>query len=221
DMAQEEIARVSQITQQTLRFYRQSSSPTLIQPADVLDSVLDLHHGRANAAKVQTIRRYRNGAELYAFSGEMRQLFANFVGNALDAMPNGGKMYLSVRASQAWYQPEVEGVRITIADTGSGMTEAVRERIFEPFFTTKEITGTGLGLWISSEIIAKHQGTVRVRSRAVAIGELDIEQGNGSTVLDDVSNHAHSAQRKSDSGTVFMLFFPFNGLADNATIEES
>ena len=109
DMAQEEIARVSQITQQTLRFYRQSSSPTLIQPADVLDSVLDLHHGRSNAAKVQTIRRYRDAVELYAFSGEMRQLFANFVGNALDAMPNGGKMYLSVRASQAWYQPEVTG----------------------------------------------------------------------------------------------------------------
>ncbi|HTU50490.1 MAG TPA: ATP-binding protein [Acidobacteriaceae bacterium] len=217
DMAQQEIARVSQITQQTLRFYRQSSSPTLIQPADVLDSVLDLHHGRSNAAKVQTIRRYRDGAELYAFSGEMRQLFANFVGNALDAMPNGGKMYLSVRASQAWYQPEVQGVRITIADTGYGMTEAVRERIFEPFFTTKEITGTGLGLWISSEIIAKHQGTVKVRSRpAVAVAEND-----GTTDAGIASGNATTSAGKCSSGTVFMLFFPFNGLADSAVTEES
>jgi signal transduction histidine kinase len=220
DMAQQEIARVSQITQQTLRFYRQSSSPTLIQPADVLDSVLDLHHGRSNASKVQTIRRYRGAVELYAFSGEMRQLFANFVGNALDAMPKGGKIYLSVRASQAWCQSEVTGVRITIADTGSGMTEAVRQRIFEPFFTTKEITGTGLGLWISSEIIAKHQGTVRVRSRPAAeVGEKT--ETNGSAEFDAAANQANSSPQKCDSGTVFMLFFPFNGLTDTAVPEEA
>jgi signal transduction histidine kinase len=218
DMAQQEIARVSQITQQTLRFYRQSSSPALIQPADVLDSVLELHHGRSNAAKVKTIRRYRDGAELYAFSGEMRQLFANLIGNALDAMPNGGKIYLSVRASQAWYQPEVQGVRITIADTGSGMTEAVRQRMFEPFFTTKEITGTGLGLWISSEIIAKHQGAVRVRSRA-AVEVAEIET-NGSAVFGDGSSKPKPATRKCNSGTAFMLFFPLNGLSNAAMTEE-
>jgi signal transduction histidine kinase len=220
DMAQEEIARVSQITQQTLRFYRQSSSPTLIQPADVLDSVLELHHGRANATKVQTIRRYRDGAELYAFSGEMRQLFANFVGNALDAMPNGGKIYLSVRTSQAWYQPEVEGVRITIADTGSGMTKTVRERIFEPFFTTKEFTGTGLGLWISAEIIAKHQGTVRVRSRTVA-AVAEAGEADGNVGAATASDHPKPSARKKESGTVFMLFFPFNGLAETPATEES
>lgn len=220
DMAQQEIARVSQITQQTLRFYRQSSSPTLIQPADVLDSVLDLHHGRSNASKVQTIRRYRGAVELYAFSGEMRQLFANFVGNALDAMPNGGKIYLSVRASQAWCQPEVTGVRITIADTGSGMTEAVRQRIFEPFFTTKEISGTGLGLWISSEIIAKHQGTVRVRSRPAAeVGEKT--EADGGAEFAAAANQANSSPQKCESGTVFMLFFPFNGLTDTAMPEEA
>ncbi|HET9098812.1 MAG TPA: ATP-binding protein, partial [Acidobacteriaceae bacterium] len=219
DMAQQEIARVSQITQQTLRFYRQSSSPTLIQPADVLDSVLDLHHGRANAAKVQTVRRYRDGAELYAFSGEMRQLFANLVGNALDAMPNGGKMFLSIRASQAWHQPEVHGVRITIADTGSGMTEAVRQRIFEPFFTTKEITGTGLGLWISSEIIAKHQGTVRVRSRPAAVAEM--VESDGIAEAAAVSGAPQTLAPKTNSGTVFMLFFPFDGVTDRARTEVS
>jgi signal transduction histidine kinase len=97
------------------------------------------------------------------------------------------------------------------------MTEAVRQRIFEPFFTTKEITGTGLGLWISSEIIAKHQGTVKVRSRpAVAMAENDetAETANA-------SGYERASSRKCDSGTVFMLFFPFNGLSENATTEES
>ncbi len=218
NMAQQEISRVSQITQQTLRFYRQSSKPTLINPADVLDAVLDLHHGRSNAAKVQTFRRYRDAVELFAFSGEMRQLFANLIGNALDAMPNGGRLYLSVRASHAWYQPEVQGVRITIADTGSGMTEAVRQRIFEPFFTTKEMTGTGLGLWISSEIIAKHRGTVRVRSRPAAKAA-EKSEGNGSADFAAESERTNFYGVKTGSGTVFMLFFPFCGLADQVAAE--
>ena len=188
NMAQQEIARVSQITQQTLRFYRQSSNPSLISPGDLLDSVLGLHQGRLNATNVKVLRRYRDSVELRALSGEIRQLFANLVGNALDAMPKGGRLFLDVGASRGWKEPEVRGVRVVVADTGCGMTEAVLQRIFEPFFTTKEVTGTGLGLWISSEIIAKHQGTVRVRSRPANNGE--------------------------GGGTVFMLFFPFNGLAE-------
>jgi signal transduction histidine kinase len=205
DMAQREIARVSQITQQTLRFYRQASKPVLTSPAELLDSVLSLHQGRLYSAKVKVDRRYSPGAEVLAFSGEMRQLFSNLIGNALDAMPKGGRLILSVRPSRAWNQienqPEISGVRIVVADTGSGMNLAVRRRIFDAFFTTKETTGTGLGLWISSEIIAKHQGTVRVRSCAAGDSRKSIP---GSASLD-----SHTA--KHGSGTVFMLFFPHDG----------
>ena len=95
------------------------------------------------------------------------------------------------------------------------MTDAVRQRIFEPFFTTKEITGTGLGLWISSEIIAKHQGTVKVRSRpAAALAEND-EAAQAATA----SGEQTASARNCGSGTVFMMFFPFNGLSDSATTE--
>lgn len=79
------------------------------------------------------------------------------------------------------------------------MNQAVRERIFDPFFTTKETTGTGLGLWVSSEIIKKHQGSVRVRSRPAP---------------DDPG-------RQAASGTVFMLFFPFDGNASQAWAEHA
>ncbi len=197
DMAQQEIARVSQITQQTLRFYRQSSKPVLTRPADILDSVLSLHQGRVYSAKIHVDRRYRRGAELLAFSGEMRQLFANLIGNAIDAMSKGGRLILAVHPSRAWDRPEIQGVRITVADTGSGMNAAVRKRIFDAFFTTKETTGTGLGLWISSEIIAKHQGSVRVRSVP-----------------------AEAATENQRAGTVFMLFFPFEGAASKAWQEQ-
>ncbi len=209
DMAQQEIARVSQITQQTLRFYRQASKPALISPAELLDSVISLHQGRIYSAKIQVDRRYRQDTELLAFSGEMRQLFANLVGNALDAMPRGGKLVLSVRPSRAWNRPEdqpkVPGVRIVVADTGVGMNPAVRRRIFDAFFTTKETTGTGLGLWISSEIIAKHQGTVRVRSCPV------------DPPLEPATLDLPTA--KHGSGTVFMLFFPCEGHSSRAWTE--
>ena len=165
--AQAELARVSEITQQTLRFYRQSSSAGPANLAEVLDSLLTLYRSRLAASRVTVERRFRGEPQVWGFGGELRQLFANLMGNAVDAMPQGGELVLSVRRGcgrrldGAWS----EGVRVSVTDTGMGMAEATRRRIFEAFFTTKQATGTGLGLWISAEIIAKHGGTVRVRSR--------------------------------------------------------
>lgn len=179
--AQAELARVSEITQQTLRFYRQSSSASMTNLVEVMDSLLMLYKSRLMASHVKVERRFREEPQVYGFGGELRQLFANLVGNAADAMPRGGMLTLGVRRGcgrtldGTWRQ----GVRVTVTDTGSGMSEATRRRIFEAFFTTKDATGTGLGLWISAEIIAKHGGTVQVRTR----------QGAG-------------------SGTSFMIFFP-------------
>jgi signal transduction histidine kinase len=208
EMAQQQIARVSQITQQTLRFYRQSSRPEHTNLAELLDSVLDLHQGRLNATRIDVIRRYRDAPELFAFAGEMRQIFANLVGNAVDAMPKGGRLTVSVRESRAWnpQQHELRGLRIVIADTGSGMNEAVKKHIFDAFFTTKETTGTGLGLWISSEIITKHKGTVRVRSRPWQHRTGDSD-GVAATELQPA---------RLASGTVFMLFFPLESDASRS-----
>lgn len=225
EMAQQEVARVSHITQQTLRFYRQSSQPVYLNLCELLDSVLTLYNGRLSANNVEVIRRYRDNAELFAFSGEMRQLFANLIGNAADAMPKGGRLALSVRRSRAWKQPEVAGLRVVVADTGHGMTENVRKHIFEAFFTTKEATGTGLGLWVSSEIIEKHRGTVRVRSRSSAPAEPASPAPHASTTppgspdLEGSGTQAPAGQRPS--GTVFMLFLPFDAIRKRAAEENA
>ncbi len=187
DLAQHEISRVAEMTQQTLRFYRQSTLPVVANVAELLDSVLALNKGRLHGLQIEVSREIGPNVELYCFSGEMRQLFANLIGNAIDAMAHGGQLWLSVRWSQSWVDG-TPGIRLFVADNGCGMTKATRLRIFEPFFTTKETTGTGLGLWVSSEIIAKHKGTVRVASRQP-------EAANG-----------------KPSGTVFMLFFPEEGI---------
>jgi signal transduction histidine kinase len=185
NLAQNELARVSAITQQTLRFYRQQTQPQMANLCELLDTVITLHQGRLNSSYIHLNRRYRGNVEIFALGGELRQLFANLIGNAIDAMGQGGNLRIDVRASRHWKTGE-EGVRIVVADTGSGMTPEVKDRIFEPFFTTKEATGTGLGLWVSAEIVQKHSGILQVRSR---------------TAL--------------PSGTIFMLFFPNDGVAAN------
>lgn len=165
EMAEHEVQRISEITQQTLRFYRQSTLPGRANLAELVDSVLRLHQSRLKNRGIAVERRYNAEMDLYCFAGEVRQIFANLVGNAIDAMPDGGRLLVRARRSRDWQAPERIGVRFLVADTGSGMKPAVLKHIFEPFFTTKEKTGTGLGLWVSYEIVLKHKGFVRVRSR--------------------------------------------------------
>ncbi|HEV2272863.1 MAG TPA: ATP-binding protein [Acidobacteriaceae bacterium] len=188
ETAQNEVSRISEMTQQTLRFYRQATLPALANIPELLDSVLALFHPRVSSLRVEVLRDYDRETDLFCFSGELRQVFANLVANALDAMSEGGRLWVKVRRSRSWADGS-PGVRVFVADNGCGMTLATRLRIFEPFFTTKEATGTGLGLWVSDGIIQKHKGTVRVASRFEG-----------------------SPKNGIKSGTVFMLFFPEGGV---------
>jgi PAS domain S-box-containing protein len=192
DMAQHEARRISEITQQTLRFYRQSTLPARANMGELLDSVLSLYQGRLNILNITVERDYDPAMDLFCFAGEIRQVFANLVGNAIDATSAGGRLVIRARRSRNWKDPSQTGVRLAVADTGAGMRPAVLERVFEAFFTTKEVTGTGLGLWVSHEIIQKHKGLVRVRSRAAHEGPEPLTP---------------EAPTRT-SGTVFLIFFP-------------
>jgi PAS domain S-box-containing protein len=164
ELAQNELNRVSQITVQTLRFYRASTRPVLTDIQDLIQTVLTLLDSRLRNQRIEVIRDLRGHPAIYAHDGEIRQVVANLVGNAIDALPEGGRIVIRAACSHNW-RHGTEGVVITVADTGTGMDPLTRSRIFEPFFSTKGDTGTGLGLWVSSEIAAKHQGYLRVRSR--------------------------------------------------------
>jgi signal transduction histidine kinase/HAMP domain-containing protein len=179
--AQAELARVSEITQQTLRFYRQSTHPALTNVAEVINSVLALYNPRIVSARVTLRKQFRGEPLIFGFGGELRQLFANFIGNALDAMPEGGRLHLRLRPGSGHRADGLwcHGTRVTVSDSGSGMSPDTMKHIFEAFFTTKQVTGTGLGLWVSDEIVRKHHGSVRLRSR-----------------------------QSHPSGTTFTLFFP-------------
>ncbi len=162
--AEEELGRASQIANQALRFHKQQSSAVTTDVAELLDSVLTLYRGKLSRNKIHVILEAEDCPPLVCYAGEIRQVLANVVGNAADAMPNGGTLRLRVRPVTDWRHRE-PGVRLTISDTGHGMSAETRRHIYEPFFTTKGEIGTGLGLWVSAGIVEKHRGSVHVRSR--------------------------------------------------------
>jgi signal transduction histidine kinase len=165
ETAERELARVSEITTTTLKFYRQGSRPAPVKIPEILDSALAVHHPRLVAAGIRVERRFEPAPPILGMSGELRQVFSNLVGNALDAMRSGGRLMVHVYASREYAKGLRPGVRVAIGDTGAGIPAEVRRRVLEPFVTTKGDTGTGLGLWISSEIIHKHGGHLSLKTR--------------------------------------------------------
>ncbi len=124
---------MSEITQQTLRFYRQSTLPARATMEELLDSVLDMYSARLSTQGIMLERRYEPSLDVYCFAGEIRQVISNLVSNAIDATAGGGRLIVRARRSRDWVHPVRDGVRMTIADTGSGMIRGVRERLFEAF----------------------------------------------------------------------------------------
>lgn len=163
-IANDEMARVRHIAKQTLAFYRDSESPIPVSLRRILEDVLGAYYRQIRLSRV-SVERHMDGDDLVlGFPVELRQVFINLIGNALQAMPDGGTLRVSLRHCQE-YAPGSgrSGIRVNITDTGVGIPVKNRRRIFEPFFTTKADKGTGLGLWVSRGIVQKLEGAIRFR----------------------------------------------------------
>jgi PAS domain S-box-containing protein len=184
--AERELRRVSVIANQTLRFHKQSSSPQEISGDQLIKSVLSLFQSRLVNSGIRVEERKRATLAVRCFEGEIRQVLSNLLSNAIDAVQplGGGRLLLRSHAGREWTTGR-PGLVITVADTGRGMPASVARRIFEPFYTTKGASGTGLGLWVSNEIVRRHHGTLRFRS----------------------------SEKEGRSGTVFALFLPFDAVS--------
>ena len=167
ELSVQELDRVALITRQTLAFSRETSAPKLTDLADLARSVVQIFGPRLMVRGIEVNETYGGGTEVMAFAGELRQIFSNLLSNSMDAFATKGRMYVRVRGAT---DPKsgVATVRMVVADTGSGIPPGNLSKIFEPFFTTKEIVGTGLGLWVTRQLVDKHKGTLRVRSRVGA-----------------------------------------------------
>jgi len=173
-LAERELERVALITKQTLGFYRETNGlPSRVRVADVLDELLDLYGSKLKNQSIWVSRKYGATGDVHAVEGEIRQIVSNLVANSIDAMRQGGTLHL--RTSGPLTIKGRPMIAVTVADTGEGIPAEHLKRIFEPFFTTKQSVGTGLGLWVTKELVSKNEGLIRIRSR--------IEKGTVTTVL--------------------------------------
>ena len=168
-LAEQELQRVAHITRQTLSFYRESKMPIAVMLTEILDDVVGLQERQIHNSHIKLVKKYRTPGTVHGFPVELRQVFLNLVGNAIQAMPNGGNLRLTVREDYDWTLDR-RGISVSIIDTGVGVKPQDSRRLFEPFFSTKSTKGTGLGLWISKGIVQKYEGRISFRSRRSAAG---------------------------------------------------
>ena len=178
--AEHELARIAHVTRQTLGFYRDTTSPHVMDLTKIVEEAVSLYLPRIQAKHIRLSREYDETVKITGLPGEIRQVVSNLVANAIDALPAAGALRIRVHHSRELNNSHRAGGRIVIADTGSGIRPDHRKKLFEPFYTTKQDVGTGLGLWVSREIVQKHGGNITLRS-SVAPGH---------------------------SGTVFSIFLP-------------
>lgn len=179
--ALDELMRISLIAQSTLKFHRESGHPRVTLLSDVVDSVLAMFRGKLETLQIAVAMETKDEVPITCMASEAHQIFANLVANAIDAMQPKGTLRIRIRPSCDWSDRSVHGIRVTVADTGSGISRAMMRRIFEPFFTTKMETGTGLGLWVVAQLIERRKGNL----------------------------HVWSSQQPGASGTAFSAFLPF------------
>ncbi len=180
EQADQELRRVAILANQTLRFHKQASKPRAVDCLTLFSTMLNVYEARLKNFGIIVEKRKRANEPVVCFEGDIRQVLSNIVTNAIDAMPHGGRLLVRSRTATDWRTGR-KGLGLTIADTGTGIDLETQRRMFEAFFSTKGIGGSGLGLWISAEIMQRHEGRISVRS----------------------------SQAVSGSGTVVCLFLPF------------
>lgn len=163
DEAEIELRRISIIANQTLRFHKQSTKPQPTTCLSLFSATLNLYESRLKNAGITVEKRKRANEPVACFEGDVRQVLSNLITNAIDAMPLGGRLIVRSREATEWSTGR-KGLALTVADNGYGMSYETQCRMFEAFYTTKGIAGNGLGLWISADIMARHKGTISIRS---------------------------------------------------------
>jgi PAS domain S-box-containing protein len=165
NLAEKELLRVSHIARQTLGYYREHSAAIPVTLSDLILDTLKVYESRLTAAGIEVRTEFSSNSHIVVRKGEMIQVISNFITNAIYAMPSGGTLTASVQDA---VDSGREGLLLTVADTGEGIPPENLKKIFEPFFSTRSSIGTGIGLWVATEFIKGHKGTIEVQSNVDA-----------------------------------------------------
>ena len=189
-LAEQELDRVAHITRQTLGFYRESNEPEPIDVPALIESVLRLYSNKLDSKNIRVEREFGECPAMIGVAGELKQVVSNLVSNAVDAVASDGTIRISLRRCE---DGNGGGVQFVIEDDGPGISPENLDRIFEPFFTTKKDVGTGLGLWVTREIVERHGGTINVNAR-------DGKEGRGGAAF--VVSLPFSSEREAEPPSI-------------------
>jgi signal transduction histidine kinase len=173
EVVEAQLARLGEITRKSLSFYRGGAEPKEFDLVAIAEAAIRLHLHGLPVGRVTVTKQFPEVASVRGHEGEILQVLSNLFLNALDALPKQGATF-RIRIRLVGKQ-----VQMGLVDNGHGVATALRKSLFQPF-TTGKTKGTGIGLWLSKQIMARHHGTIRFRSSQLA----------------------------GKSGTVFLLTFP-------------
>jgi PAS domain S-box-containing protein len=159
--ADQQLFRISSITRQTLTFYRDKAALGDIDCRTLLEDSVALFRAKIREKQIRVTLVVQGQVRLQARGGEIRQILINLVSNAIDAMKVNGSLIL--RAEQISFDNQ-DWVRIEVEDSGHGISAEIRKNLFQPFFSTKGTLGTGLGLWVTRNIVEHHRGKIEIDS---------------------------------------------------------
>jgi PAS domain S-box-containing protein len=183
--AESELERVSHIARQTLGYYRDTGSPSEVYLHDLIENVLSVYRNKLLAHNIALQARFNDIRKISVHSGEIVQVFSNVISNAIDAMPKGGRLSIAINQTG---RTEQEGLQVVVSDTGQGIRRDHIGKVFEPFFTTKGNLGTGIGLWVTKQLVERHNGQISISS----------------------------STEPNDSGTAVTISLPFSGSSSKA-----
>jgi PAS domain S-box-containing protein len=175
-MAQQEIARVTQISRSMLSLYRESTAPVPVNIKEILEGTMVLLDHLIVEHRTAISVSFAGDLTVSGFPAELRQVFTNLIVNAIEAAGDEGKIVVEATHLPAGTagtgERHDEGVLVEVVDSGPGVAENASGNLFQPFFSTKGEQGTGLGLWVSRGIIRKHGGTISLISRSDSHGAI-------------------------------------------------
>lgn len=159
---EQELDRVAHITRQTLGFFRDRNAPGPVMLEGLVESVLRIYTNKMRSKNITIHRRFQECPPIRGVESEIKQVVSNLISNAADAAATGGVVTITLECIE---EAGKNTIRMKVEDDGPGVPDENKDRIFEPFFTTKQDVGTGLGLWVSREIIERHGGTIQLIKR--------------------------------------------------------
>lgn len=159
--AEKELERVAHISRQTLGYYRETGAPVGVKFRELIEDVLTAYQGKLRSKRISIDCEFNEHDPIFVNKGEMLQVFSNIIANSVDAMNQEGVLRIQIGKI---VHSEVEGVQIMVRDNGMGIRQEHLGKIFEPFFTTKGDLGTGIGLWVTKQLIEKHGGNIVLTS---------------------------------------------------------